>query len=96
MACSVVERERPKTAKMSDYMARGVLGVSPPPPPRHPAIPQEKEEASSDNDDIISISSGGSDDSDDGLALAPLLVAQSRTFVHQRVVATSQDVIDLT
>ena len=28
MACSVVERERPKTAKMSDYMARGVLGIS--------------------------------------------------------------------
>ena len=45
---------------------------------------------------IISISSSGSDDPDDGLALAPLLVAQSHTFVHQRVVATSEDVIDLT
>jgi hypothetical protein len=49
---------------------------------------------------IISISSSGSDDSGDGLALAPLLVARSRAFVSQRVVATSQDVyhevIDLT
>ena len=49
---------------------------------------------------IISISSGGSDDSDDGLVLAPLLIARSRTLVPQRVVATGQDivheVIDLT
>ena len=75
---------------------RAPRASTPPPPLRHPAIPQEKEEASSDDDDIISISSGGFDDSDDGLALAPLLVARSRTFVHQRVVATSQDVIDLT
>ena len=49
---------------------------------------------------IISISSGGSDSDDDGLALAPLLIARSRTLVLQRVTATSRDVdhevIDLT
>ncbi|KAH9052035.1 hypothetical protein EDB83DRAFT_2676323 [Lactarius deliciosus] len=50
---------------------------------------------------IISISSGGSDsDDDDGLALAPLLIARSRTLVPQKVAATGRDVdrevIDLT
>ncbi|KAH9057619.1 hypothetical protein EDB87DRAFT_1018962 [Lactarius vividus] len=50
---------------------------------------------------IISISSGGSDsDDDDGLALAPLLIARSRTSVSQKVAATGRDidreVIDLT
>ena len=44
---------------------------------------------------IFSISSSGSDDLGDGLALAPLLVARSRTFVPRRVVASSE-VIDLT
>jgi len=72
-------------------------------PSRHgsfPLPPPTKEARKGDPDEgrvpraetsIISISSGGSDESDDGLALAPLLVARSRT----RVVATSE-VIDLT
>ncbi|KAI9435584.1 hypothetical protein H4582DRAFT_1970572 [Lactarius indigo] len=64
-------------------------------------IPRAQEGTESAETSIISISSGGSDiDDDDGLALAPLLIARSRTLVPQRVVATGRDldreVIDLT
>jgi hypothetical protein len=77
------ELRRRLASNIASATAVATSSIQPPPPAK------EARKGGSDEGrvpraetSIISISSGGSDDSDDdGLALAPLLVARSRTFV---------------